>query len=183
MVVGRISALRNGTTRNGNPYLFMNFGVYPHQTFTIVLWSEALAAFRLKGINPDSFRGKYICITGVLGTYSGTPQMSVDFTSQMQELSGENEARQYLSSFTAPPIQNTTRIPVKTTSKSDEFDDLINEIYRNKPVTPKPQVKTPTYSSTQTSTYKPSTSTPTYKPSTSKSKTSKSGLQFQLFLL
>ena len=160
MVIGKISALRNGTTRHGNPYMFMNFGVYPYQTFTIVLWSEALAAFGQKGINPDSFRGKFICITGVLGNYSGTPQIAVDFTSQIQVLSGETEAKQYLSSNNSTPAQKRTITPNKPVGKFDEIDDILNDIYKNKPVTPKPQIKTPSYSHSPTSsTYRPTSST------------------------
>jgi hypothetical protein len=181
MVVGRISVLRNGTTRNGKPYIFLNFGVYPNQTFTIVLWSEALSAFRLQGTSPESFRGKYICITGVLGTYSGTPQMSVDFTSQIQELTGETEARQFLTSYVPQSTPSVTRTNIKSSNKSDEFDDLINDIYKNRPVTPKPQVKTPIYTSTQT-TYRPTSSTPTNRPSTSKSTRSNSGCMLPIII-
>lgn len=167
MVVGKISALRYGETKHGNPYLFMNFGIYPHQTFTIVLWSEALSAFSSQGISPASFKGKHVCITGVLGIYSGTPQMSIDFASQIQELTGEVEAKQYLSNST----QSSVQVPItyKPTIKTPVYTSM--------------QSTTPTYRPTSpTPTYRPTSSTPTYRPSTSKSTRSNSGCMLPIII-
>jgi serine/threonine protein kinase len=148
MVIGRISAQRYGSTKYGDPYLFMNFGIFPNQTFTIVLWKEALEEFKRNKINPDTYKGAYISVIGVLGTYSGTPQMSIDFTNQIQLLSGAEEVRQYLSnSIQESVIQNPRTQRTTAVTKIDGNDEKLNKIYERYPVTPsKPSIQTrPSY--------------------------------------
>lgn len=167
-VVGRISAHRNGLTSYGNPYVFLNFGVYPNQTFTIVIWSEALSELRTNGVNPSNLVGKYVSITGVLSSYSGNPQIAIDYASQIQILSGQSEVDSKLSlkTINVSGFNNTTnqKPPISTNKEADVFNDL----YRNRPVSqPKinapsrptiPSYSTPTTSHSSSNTYKPSTS-------------------------
>jgi len=184
-VVGKVSAHRNGLTTNGNPYIFLNFGVYPHQTFTIVIWSEALDELRANGINPTSLVGKYVSVTGVLSSYSGNPQIAIDYASQIQILSGQSEVDLKLS-LRAINISSTNTITnQRTPTSSSKEADVLNTLYGNRTVsqpkvnvpsrptiptyTPPPISQRPstTYSTSNTNTYKPSTS--------SSSKSSNSG--------
>lgn len=172
-VVGRISAHRNGLTSYGNPYVFLNFGVYPNQTFTIVIWSEALSELRTNGVNPSNLVGKYVSITGVLSSYSGNPQIAIDYASQIQILSGQSEVDSKLSlkTINVSGFNNTTnqKTPISTNKEADVFNDL----YRNRPVS-QPKINTPSrptipsYSTPPTS----HSSSNTYKPSTSSSSSS-----------
>lgn len=95
-VVGVVSTSRKGWTRGKRPYVFINFGVYPRHTFTLVLWSTSLATFHRSGVYPETYAGKWVKVSGVIGTYKGKPQMTIDTPSQIQVLSGEEEARQWL---------------------------------------------------------------------------------------
>lgn len=175
-VVGKVSAHRNGLTTNGNPYIFLNFGVYPHQTFTIVIWSEALDELRTNGINPTSLVGKYVGVTGVLSSYSGNPQIAIDYASQIQVLSGQSEVDLKLSLKTINVSSSYTSPNQKTSTSSSKEADIFNDLYRNRPVS-QPKVNTPnhptiptytpppisqrpstTYSTSNTNTYKPTTS-------------------------
>jgi len=174
-VVGRISAHRNGLTIYGNPYVFLNFGVYPNQTFTIVIWSEALSELRTNGINPSNLVGKHVSITGVLSSYSGNPQIAIDYASQIQILSGQSEVDSKLSlkTINVSGFNNTTnqKPPISTIQEADVFNDL----YRNRPVS-QPKINTPsrpTIPSNSTSKTSQSSSN-TYKPSTSSSSSSSS---------
>ncbi|HAF29438.1 MAG TPA: hypothetical protein DCG75_10365 [Bacteroidales bacterium] len=172
-VVGQISAHRKGFTNQGNPYIFLNFGVYPRQTFTIVIWSEALSELNANGIIPSSLVGKYVSITGVLSSYSGNPQIAIDYASQIQVLSGQSEVDLKLSlkTINVSNTKNTTnpKPPILSNKEADVFNDL----YKNRPVS-QPKINTPnrptipSYSTPSTS----HSSSNTYKPSTSSSSSS-----------
>lgn len=174
-VVGRISAKRYGTTVLGKPYLFLNFGIYPRQTFTIVVWSEALTELRKNGIDPDALIGKYVSITGVLSSYNQTPQIAIDYANQIQTLSGQSEVYSKLSlnPIVAQPIIPTTSLP--TTTKTTKEKNILDDLYKHYPVTPTlktPIVNTPSYKSpppSSSGTYKSSGSTNNYKSSQSSS--------------
>lgn len=159
-VVGRISGKYSGLTYNGSPYMFLNFGIYPNQTFTLVVWKEGIDALTAKGMSPTSLVGKYVSVTGVIGSYDSKPQMIIEQASQIQILAGETEANQRLKFKPAPkqPIQ----APVTPKKVVDKEVDIFNDLYKHKPVStpPKVTIKTPP----TTSTYKPPN--PTYKPPT-----------------
>lgn len=175
-VVGKISAHRNGLTSYGNPYIFLNFGVYPNQTFTIVIWSEALSELRANGINPANLVNKYVSVTGVLSSYSGNPQIAIDYASQIQVLSGQSEVDLKLSLRQITTSSTNTLTGSKSTTSNNKEADILNDLYKNRPVsqpkvnipsrpttptyTPPPITQRPqtTYSSSNTNTYKPSTS-------------------------
>lgn len=177
-VVGRISAHRNGVTTYGNPYMFLNIGDFPNQTFTIVLWSEALTELRANGINPVNLVGKYISVTGVLSSYEdkfGTirPQIAIDYASQIQVLSGQSEVDLKLSLKTISVSSRKTTTNQKPPILSNKEADIFNDLYKNRPVS-QPKINTPSrptipsYSTPSTS----HSSSNTYKPSTSSSSSS-----------
>lgn len=167
-VVGQISAHRKGLTNQGNPYIFLNFGVYPHQTFTIVIWSEALSELKTNGINPSNLVGKYVSITGVLSSYSGNPQIAIDYASQIQVLAGQSEVDLKLSLKTINVSSTKTTTNQKPPILSNKEADIFNDLYKNRPVSqPKinipsrptiPSYSTPSTSHSSPNTYKPSTS-------------------------
>jgi hypothetical protein len=94
-VVGLIEDWHRGIGVNGRPYLFLNFGHHPYQTFVIVLWSQAIDRFGMKGVDPISLIGKWVSVTGVIGSYNGKAQMTIDGSADLQVLS-RNEAMKRL---------------------------------------------------------------------------------------
>lgn len=157
-VVGKIDAIKSLTTRTGKPYTFLNFGSWPTQTFTIVVWQEGLAALNANGILPRSLVGKWVSVTGVISSYGEKPQTVIELPSQIQILGGESEANQRLKlktlPLTAPPTPPVNRV-------ADKEADVFNELYKDKPVYTPPK---PVFVNTQSkTTYKPST--PTYSTS------------------
>lgn len=165
-VVGRIDASKSLLTRTGKPYTFLNFGAWPAQTFTIVIWQEGLAALSANGISPSSLVGKWVSVTGVIASYGGKPQTVIELPTQIQVLANETEANQRLK-FKPSPIIAPPTITVKKVV--DKEADVFNDLYKHKPVytPPKPVVTaqpkttykppTPTYNSTSQTT-KPATS-------------------------
>lgn len=63
-VVGRIVEVKQGNARNGNPYIFINFGPWKGMIFKVSIWSEGLAAISKK---PDaSWVGKWVSVIGLM---------------------------------------------------------------------------------------------------------------------
>lgn len=158
-VVGKISGKHAGSTYHGSPYMFLNFGLYPNQTFTLVVWQEGIAALTAKGMSPTSLVGKYVSVTGVIGSYGSKPQMIIEQPTQIQVLASETEALQRLKLKSSPKAVPPTPQVKKV---ADKEANVFNEIYKNKPVytPPKPVVSKPTITPPPKTTYKPST--PTY---------------------
>jgi hypothetical protein len=63
-LVGCIQEVRVGSTRNGKPYIFLNFGNWKSNQIKINIWSEGLA--KLPQPPNRSWRGKWISVTGLV---------------------------------------------------------------------------------------------------------------------
>jgi len=137
-VIGYISDFHTGYTRyKRQPYLFLNFGSYPSQTFTLVFWSNILDSFRSNSIDPHSFIGKWVKITGVVGSYMGRPQMTIDTPSQINILQDETEARKWLGNHIAnmsSSHKSNLRKTSTDTKKANTDLDVFNKLYSNRPV-------------------------------------------------
>lgn len=138
-VIGLITDYHSARTRHGRPYIFLNFGSYPRQTFTLVLWSTSLAAFRRDNVDPHSLVGKWVKVTGVIGSYRHRPQMTIELPSQVQILSGEEEARQWLGVKPSVSPSPQIRPPI---SQPDE--SVFNTIYSGRRATPGGTPSSPT---------------------------------------
>ncbi len=127
-IVGKIEHYRYGTTRYGKPYIFLNMTwPFPQHTFTIVLWSEALAAFG-KQNDPVQYCNHWVSVTGVVEVYKGKPQIAVEVPSQITQLAGESEAKDRLSASArttrmAVPAQVKTQ-PEPAFRRIDPIQDL-----------------------------------------------------------
>jgi serine/threonine protein kinase len=142
-VVGLMMDHHSARTRHGRPYLFLNFGVYPRQTLTVVLWSPALSSFQKTAFSPKTLVGQWVKVSGVLGSYRGRPQMEVEMPSQIQALSGEIEARQWLrsQSATVPTSTGSKRAassPGQRKSVRASPDEVFNQLYANRSSKPAP---------------------------------------------
>jgi hypothetical protein len=137
-VVGQISASRRGWARNRRPYVFINFGFYPNHTFTLVLWSINLATFQRSGINPQDYEGKWVKVSGVIGSYKGKPQMLIETPSQIQILSNEQEAKQWLGG--QAPISTQASV---ASQKIQTGENVFNNLYAGRSATPIPNQQVP----------------------------------------
>jgi len=132
-VVGEITAYRFGRTSFGLPYIFLNFGKYPNQTFTIVIWGKALGYLRKNNMNPMALAGKNVRVTGVLSSYAGTPQMTVEYANQIQMPDRQSKPDYKQPEISWIPETSVTKTLKKKSGLSKE-DVLLNEIYKNWPV-------------------------------------------------
>ncbi len=63
-VIGKIIDVKLNKTRNGKPYIFVNFGDWRGNIFKISIWSEGISALPTK---PNaSWIGKWISVTGLM---------------------------------------------------------------------------------------------------------------------
>jgi type II secretory pathway component PulJ len=115
-VIGLISDYHEDKTRYNQPFMFLNFGYFPNQTFTLVLWSSSLKTFQKKGINPQNFIGQWVSVTGVIISYKNRPQMEVETPPQIQIIQEEKEAKARLSESviesTSLPRLNASSVPI-----------------------------------------------------------------------
>lgn len=177
-VVGKIEGSYKGTTQYGNPYVFLNLGRFPNQTFTIVIWSEGIDALNNRGVSISSLISQWVSITGVISTYSGKPQMTLEGASQIQILGSESNAKAKLNyRHISQPSRSSFTIP-----KSVKEEDFWDNYLKNKPITPKlkpPLVgkkPKPVVSASPTlSTYTNTTAKSTQKSTTSSSNSTSSG--------
>ncbi len=139
-IIGRIGGSYRGTTQYGNPYVFLNIGTFPNQTFTIVIWSEGIAALNDRGVTISNLTSQWISITGVVSTYMGKPQMTLEGASQIQVLGSESVAKAKLNYRTVTAVPRVQPATPKQPVKEEDFWD---SYLKNRPVTPTPTVQPP----------------------------------------
>ena len=82
MVCGAVVKTHFAATNRGQP-TFLDFGKpHPNQVFTIVIWGSDRAKF--DGPPEALFAGKEICVTGMITSYKGKPQIKVTEPSQLK---------------------------------------------------------------------------------------------------
>jgi hypothetical protein len=98
-VVGQVTGARQGWSRAGRAYVFVNFGDERDGCFALVLWSQALNVFARAGQNLNAYAGRWVRVTGLVTVYrprvgrSGErPQMAINEPAEIQVIS-EEEAR------------------------------------------------------------------------------------------
>jgi DNA/RNA endonuclease YhcR with UshA esterase domain len=81
-IQGRVAGTRYAASTNGSP-TFLNLGVnYPNPNrFTVLIWIENRAAF---GRPEVRYRGRTICVRGLVQTYQGVPEIIARSTSQIR---------------------------------------------------------------------------------------------------
>ncbi len=82
-VCGTVIDARYASTFDGKPTILNLCKTYPHpDRFNIVIWIQNRGKFPEPP--EDYYKGKTICVTGVITQYKGTPQIDVKSPSQIQ---------------------------------------------------------------------------------------------------
>ncbi|EMP2575803.1 serine/threonine protein kinase [Serratia marcescens] len=130
-VIGKIIDVKLNKTRNGKPYIFVNFGDWRGNIFKISIWSEGISALPSK---PDaSWIGKWISVIGLMEppyvsgkykyshisiTVTAIGQMTVlSETDARWRLAGPSDSRQTLTS-TSSNQEALERIKGKSTTST-----------------------------------------------------------------
>jgi hypothetical protein len=93
-VVGMVTEVFRGTSPDGHPHILINLGSWKAKGFTIILWDKALDLLKSSEIEPDDFNGKWISVSGILTAFNRRPQIAVDLPTEIEILTGEDEAAQ-----------------------------------------------------------------------------------------
>ncbi|EOU9528814.1 TerY-P anti-phage system serine/threonine kinase [Cronobacter dublinensis] len=130
-VIGKIIGVKLNKTRNGKPYIFVNFGDWRGNIFKISIWSEGISALPSK---PNaSWVGKWISVIGLMEppyvsgkykyshisiTVTTIGQMTVlSETDARWRLAGPNDSRQ-ISTSTSSNQEALERIKGKSTTST-----------------------------------------------------------------
>ncbi len=122
--VGQVVEVKQGMTRFGKPYAFINFGDWRAGAFQIVLWSDSLERFVGRGLDITSFVGRWLSITGLVEEYRGkrhTPQIIVDDPNNLRVLDGEAEAVRLYADGQGVARSVPTRTPTATNDRNDDI--------------------------------------------------------------
>jgi hypothetical protein len=79
-VVGRVASTKYASSSNGSP-TFLDIGrPYPNEGLTVVIWIENRSAF---GRPEVRYRGRTICVRGLVANYNGGPEIEARAPSQI----------------------------------------------------------------------------------------------------
>jgi DNA/RNA endonuclease YhcR with UshA esterase domain len=80
-VCGTVASANYATRSKGQP-TFLNLDKpYPHQVFTVLIWGSDRSKFEKP---PETLSGKEICVTGMIQSYRGRPEIIVKEPSQIK---------------------------------------------------------------------------------------------------
>ena len=84
-VCGVVASAHYAMSSRGEP-TFLNLGKpYPNQIFTALIWGSDRSKFKTA---PESFQGDDICVSGLVKSYRGMPEIIVRSPSQVRKLHG-----------------------------------------------------------------------------------------------
>lgn len=149
IVIGKISAYKRGTTSTyrQDPYLFLNVGFWPNQSFTVVIWSETLAQLENAGLSELDFENSWVSVSGVLSIYNEKPQIVLESpaniaiitsVSASERLNRKNRSLKTSKSVISSPVnQNPSwSKPMKTFSndppnipEQQDKNEVLNRLY------------------------------------------------------
>jgi hypothetical protein len=120
-VIAEINEIHQAVTRNGKPYAMLNCGTYPKQSFSVVLWSEALDMLRIGGYGPHNYEDKWISVTGLLSTYRNKPQIVLDSPSNIEIITKDIAHQRLSQKAQVQPQRNPPNTAIKEFSTNDEI--------------------------------------------------------------
>jgi hypothetical protein len=159
-VIGRVTSIHQGSTKYGQPYMFLNFGDWRKGCFYLVVWSQTMGLF--SGRDFQSYKDKWVSVTGLLSTYKNRPQIHIDMPSQIQVLAGKDDASAILRGLSVAPKSSvsmakpTHHVSAPQLSISRKEVSALNRLYRTfptgTPTTQPPPTGQATYRAPATST-------------------------------
>jgi hypothetical protein len=145
-VIGQITDVSKGLTRYNQPYVFINFGDWRKNCFTLVVWSQVLDLFDNANVIPSRYIGKWVSVTGIISSYKNRPQMEIEMPSQIEVLSGKQEALTRIKEPVIPTVRYVRPAPPKASSPppmTREDADALGRLYGHLRTAPAPSQAQP----------------------------------------
>jgi len=102
-VVGKVSEIFRGLSKDSTPHVFLNLGFWRLKCFTVVVWNDALQLCETSGKNLDDYQDRWISVTGIVTAFERRPQILVNSPTDIQLLTGEEDAKRVLGISYNPP--------------------------------------------------------------------------------
>lgn len=127
-LIGQIKSVKEGTTINGQPYVFLNFGNWRHESVKLSIWHETLTQMVEKP--NQSWRGMWVSVVGLLEPpYSnkrfGYTHLSINITYSSQILLiTEDEALRRLRGKSVQKVVDFDAEEVTIQTQQGHYNDL-----------------------------------------------------------
>jgi hypothetical protein len=119
--VGEIIRSHQGTTRRGDPYLFIDIGAGGTRRIRIVVWSEVLSRLSLSQRNAIK-RSRVVAITGVVTVWEGTTQIVLERAALLEPLTSRRIAELIGGRWNdAPALRPTAHLRVGDVVEHSRF--------------------------------------------------------------
>ncbi len=114
-VVGKVSDIFEGRTRDGKPHIYINFGNWKAKSFTTVIWADAYDHFKSSfGDGIDDLIGEWISVHGILTSYQRRLQIVLDSPVGLEILKDVELAKYRLGLSTVAPKQPLFNVDLDT---------------------------------------------------------------------
>jgi hypothetical protein len=128
VVIGKISKFRQAYTKYNDPYVFLNVGFWPQQTFTVVMWSDVLDMMEKAGKDPVAYEGHWVSVSGIIGSYQSKPQIVLESPTDIAIIS-EAEAIIRLSKKNATLPERAGSYPDAASSNQTRYLKKFSEYW------------------------------------------------------
>lgn len=139
-VVGEISDIHYGKTKDNHPHIYLNFGNWRSKGFTVLLWDKGFDHFSPKITDQQLSVGSWVAVTGILTSYRRRPQIAIDSPFGLEILGSAVEAYQRMG--LAAPVETIESNKIKLTDTieirnlrsetTNESQNLNSRIYNKK---------------------------------------------------
>jgi hypothetical protein len=131
-VIGKVTEVFRGTSIEGQPHIFLNFGDWQTRCCTIVIWNDALQLLEAARKSPDDYLGQWISVSGMVTNYQRRPQIFISSPTDISRI-GEVEARRVLDALRdgksqPTALQKVSQIPARPMPTGDKISDTSKNI-------------------------------------------------------
>jgi serine/threonine protein kinase len=112
-VVGKVREVYEGLTRYGKPYVFLNFGDWRADCFTVVIWPELMSELKDQGYIFSSLEDTWVSVVGLVQSYAERRRLRIilDEPNEIRVL--KNAAARALLSQGTPAVMTKNQVIVQ----------------------------------------------------------------------
>jgi hypothetical protein len=136
-IVGKVTEVFHGQTKDGEDHIFVNFGDWQNDCFTGVFWGSILEDLQKADLSIDTWVGEWTSVSGLVSVYKNRPQIQVDTITDCVLLNSEDKAKSLLIQYSKTDVIKKK----KPTVNSVNFIDHKNNKFITESVPPQKSTK------------------------------------------